>query len=436
MPFPFVLPTTSAFSFSSSVTCQSHPSLPLSASTHRGVVRDTLKKHKRLPPPSQAANLSLVISAVSNYAPYVLTLDAGLGNKSINGEALAATITTPPKIEWRPTLSDALVPGREAPRVKVTHLEHEILFALSTLATAHALVARSTLQPLHVTSVAPLGPEGRAAAITSATRSLLTACSIFAYLAARPPPTTAPPPCADVAPPVLLAQKALALAEATLLAVLKDDPYPTAAAQARNVHDTEWMFKAPDIPKVRAHLFARLCLAASEHAAEAAGLCSGQKLADSFAKYVSDLRGCARAKACRFFAIDAELGGKTGEAIGWVRAGLAELGVEASEGGKRGFGLGRLKKEFKEKREDKKVEKGAAWGIDAGRSEEVRVLEMLETKWVKQNDTVSMQISCTAFLGLMIVLLILADEHTTHPSAGVPISADAIRKGHPLGKAF
>jgi hypothetical protein len=56
---------------------------------------------------------------------------------------------------------------------------------------------------------------------------------------------------------------------------------------------------------------------------------------------------------------------------------------------KKSSGFGKLKKEWAEKREDRKVEKGANWGADAGRLEETRVIEMLEAKWTKQNDTVS-----------------------------------------------
>jgi hypothetical protein len=51
--------------------------------------------------------------------------------------------------------------------------------------------------------------------------------------------------------------------------------------------------------------------------------------------------------------------------------------------------LGRFKKEWTEKREDKKIEKGTAWGSDAGKLEEGRVLEMLSVKWNKMNDMVS-----------------------------------------------
>jgi hypothetical protein len=48
-----------------------------------------------------------------------------------------------------------------------------------------------------------------------------------------------------------------------------------------------------------------------------------------------------------------------------------------------------LRKEWSERREDRKVEKGLDWGADGGRLEETRVIEMLEAKWTKQNDTVS-----------------------------------------------
>jgi hypothetical protein len=58
-----------------------------------------------------------------------------------------------------------------------------------------------------------------------------------------------------------------------------------------------------------------------------------------------------------------------------------------------------LKREWTERREDRKVAKDAGGstgekgpleaGDDAGRGEEGRVLTMLEAKWVKMNDTVS-----------------------------------------------
>jgi hypothetical protein len=154
------------------------------------------------------------------------------------------------------------------------------------------------------------------------------------------------------------------------------------------------MIKAPEIPKVRAHLFARLCLAATEHAAKAAALLRSAKIDDELVQYVEDLRRVGKAKACRFFGIDAELGGQMGTGIAWLRAGMQELGIATAkaEDGKRGLGLGlgRLKKEWNEKREDRKVDKGTAWGADAGVAEEGRVLAMLEAKWVKMNDTVSL----------------------------------------------
>lgn len=410
MPYPFVLPTTSSFSFSSSFTCESHPSLPLQASTHRGVVRDTLKKHKRLPPASQAPSLSSVISSLQTYLPYLLAIDAGLSNRPIHGEEVIVTLKTNPLIEWRPTLSNNLLPGREPPRIKIHSLDHELLFTLSTLANALTLQARAALQPLYLTTTAPVGTAQRQTAITTATRHLLDAAAIYDHLASLPLPqpssssSSSPPTPADIHPSTLRAQRSLALAEATLLAVLKDDPYPAAVAQARNPHDTEWMYKAPDIPKVRAHLFARLCLAAAEHAALACGAVvgSGGKgaggvggVSEGFVKYLEDLRRTSRARACRFFGIDAELGGQTGAGIAWLRAGLEELGVETrkkEEGGRSGGGGGLrgLRKEWSERREDRKVERGLDWGADAGKLEETRVIEMLEGKWVKQNDTVSL----------------------------------------------
>ncbi|KAL1839163.1 hypothetical protein VTJ49DRAFT_1819 [Mycothermus thermophilus] len=383
MPYPFVLPTTSSFSFSSAFTCESHPSLPLQASTHRGVVRDTLKKHKRLPPASQGPDLPNVASALQTYIPYLLAIEAGLSPRTLGaGGHVTVTQTAPPQIEWRPTLASSFLPGRDPPRVKITSLEHEIFFTLSALANTHTLQARLALQPLYLTNTAPVGTTQRQTAITTATRHLLDAASIYDYLCTRPTTTTSSsssPPCADLTPSALSAHRSLALAEATLLAVLKDDPYPTLAFQARNKHDTEWMYKAPDVPRVRAHLFARLCLAAAEHAAQAAALLAS-----------AEGGGSGAGELVRFFGVDAELGGETGKGIAWLRAGLQELGVEDGKGSKAGRLKG-LKKEWSERREDKKVERGLDWGADGGRLEETRVIEMLEAKWVKQNDTILTQ---------------------------------------------
>jgi hypothetical protein len=393
MPFPFTLPTTSAFAFSSCVDCDSHPSLPLNASTYRGVLRDTLKKHKRLPPSSQISNLSTISAAINDYVPYLLAVDAGLSDRDLpSGEILSAVLKSNPSIEWRPTLSGDVVPGRERNRVKVTSFEHEIVFVLSSLGFCQFLTARATLQPLYTTTGEFLSAQQRTTAITSATKCLLDAASVYDYLARRGEQVSGPVPCADVSPATMRALASLAHAEATLLAVLKDDPYPAMVAQDRNKTDKDWMFKAPDIPKVRAHLYARLCLAASEHAAKAASLChsggsSGTKIDAGFAKYLEDLRRTSRAKACRFFGIDAELGGQTAEGIAWLRAGLKEMGIEIKEQ-KKGLSLSKLKKDLVEKREDRKVDKEAAWGADAGRMEETRILEMLDVKWNKINDTV------------------------------------------------
>ena len=406
MPFPLTLPTTSAFSFSQFFSSDSHPSLPLTASTYRGVLRDALKKYKRLHPAEQSSHLSAVLLSLNNYIPYLLAVDAGLGSQPVAGEELDVVLKSTPTVEWRPTLSGTSIPGRAAARLKTQSLEYEIYFVLSTLAYTYTLLSRVSLHPIYSSATASPTPEQRTSAITTATKHLLSAASIHDHLSTRSDQVSSDPPSIDITKPTFKALTSLALAEATLLAVLKDDPYPAAVAQDRNKNDKEWMIKAPEIPKVRAHLFARLCLAAAEHAANALSLLktsSGKgKIDAGLVKYVEDLKSCGRGKACRFFGIDAELGGQTGTGIAWLQAGMHELGISPKEdGGKKGPSLGRFKKEWTEKREDKKIEKGAAWGADAGRLEEGRVLEMLGEKWVKMNDTVS-EIALSNPMSLML----------------------------------
>ena len=401
MPFPLILPTTSSFSFSSYFSSDSHPSLPLSASTYRGVLRDALKKHKRLPLSEQSAHLSSILLSINNYLPYLLAIDAGLSSRPVAGEEVDIVLKDTPILEWRPTLSGEAIPGREAARLKVQSIEYEICFVLSTLAYTYTLLSRASLHPLYSIASASPSSEQRTSYITAASKNLLLAASIHNYLASRSDQSPLEPPCIDITKSTFRALTSLALAEATLLAVLKDDPYPAAVSQDRNKNDQEWMIKSPDIPKVKAHLFARLCLAAAEHAANAKSLLGAKaqgKIDSELLKYVEDLRKTGRAKACRFFGIDAELGAQTGVAIAWLRAGMHELGYSSKEEGKPGLSFGRLKKEWTEKREDRRVEKGAAWGSDAGKAEEGRVLDMLDKKWNKINDTVCPLPSRSGFL--------------------------------------
>ncbi len=388
MPFLFTLSTTSYLSFGDYLQSDTHPSLVLAATTYRGVLRDVLKKHKRLPPSSQASNLSSVLSSVTDYLPYLFALDAGLNARLTSVPEVDITLKKDLKIEWRPTLTTS-IPGREATRVRAHSLELEIAFVLSSLAYTYTLLARTQLRVLFSQSTPTT--DQRATAITTATKNFLSACSIHNFLLARSEQYSAAMPVVECTYSVFSALGSLAWAEATLLAVLKDDPYPAAVAQERNKNDTEWMIKSPEIPKVRAHLFARLCIAAADHASRAHGMLVNLNTIDrTIVRYLDDLRRTPRAKACRFLAIDADLSGKTGEAIAWLRGGKKELGfsISGSDEGSKSRGFARLKKDWTEKREDRKIEKDGEWGMDGGRLEEGRVIEMLEKKWTKQNDTV------------------------------------------------
>ncbi|KAI1799799.1 hypothetical protein F4811DRAFT_73078 [Daldinia bambusicola] len=430
MPFQFILPTTKPFYFSSSIACESHPSLAITASTYRGVLSDSLKKHRRLPASSQAPNLPSVISNLNNYLPCLLAIDAGLSNKSVSGERVAVVLTSTPNIQWRPTLSDSAIPGKQIAKVKMQSLEYELFFTLSTLGYTNTLLARSTLYPLYVTSGQPLSMQERTKIITTATKYLLDAASVHDYVARRAEGLSTTPPCPDISQSTARAMSSLALAEATLLAVLKDDPYPAVVAQDRNENDREWMYKAPEIPKVRAHLFARLCLAAADHATQASSLCrsttgkGSSKLNEGLLRYLEDFRKTSRAKACRFFGIDAELSGQTGNALGWLRCGLQELGIEPKEA-KKGLSLSRMKKDWAEKREDKKIERGTNWGTDAGKLEETRVIEMLDAKWTKVNDTMLTQ-AIPAPGTLLASLPSGRDMHTIKPYQPPEMSRESL----------
>lgn len=297
---------------------------------------------------------------------------------------------------WRATLSSRPVAAREAQRVKVKSLEGELGFVLSSLGYTYSLLARAQLRPLYERAGAPLNEESRKKAVAAAMGYLLQAQAVHNYLLQRSSSHAHAAQydagkggqIADITSSVYSALASAALAEATLITVLKDDPYPSAVADERNPNNRDWMFKGVDMPKVRAHLFARLCLAAGEHAGRGlAAVRNTRGVDERLVAYLEDLKATSRAKAMRFFGVDAEAQGKIGEGIAWLKAARRELGFAEDEG--RSKGLSKLKNSWKEKREDKRVEKGdSEWGSDAGRLEEGRVLEMLKMKWDKVNDTV------------------------------------------------
>lgn len=427
MVYAFTLPTTSHLSFQAFLSSSTHPSLPQAASTVRHALRIALKTHKRLPRgPQQDAHLLTILNALNDYLPYLSALSHGLsgtaiGNTNNNStEEVEITLRAELESEWRATLSSSTsglsLKGRPTTkttttgstgRVKGHGIDFEIAFTLTTLGyvlsnLAHSTVVRTLYAPQTPT------PEQRTTAVQTATKYLLQASAVHSYISTFQVTSVVP----DIHPAAQTALSSLALAEATLLAVLKDDSYVATCIQSRNPNDKDWMIRAPEIPKVRAMLFARLCVRAAEYAEQAtAGLGTvgaDEKVGveDDLLKYARVLGRVARARACRFFGVDAELAGKVGEGIAWLRAAKGALGLRSGPAGvmdgsaKREKGLSKLKREWTERREERKMEKDAGGrergekgeldpGDNAGREEEGRVIEMLESKWVRMNDTVS-----------------------------------------------
>ena len=414
MPFPFSLPTTSHLTLQTRLISSTHPSLPANATSTRNFVRSGLKAHKQLPQAQQSGNLNTLLNVLNEYIPYLLTLDAGLSGRPVSGESIDVTLLKEIEVEWRPTLSSsASLLGRDSARVLGKGLDFEIYSVLQALATVHSLLGRVSVLKLYAPSSSASdsysisSSQPRTLALQTASKHFVTAHSIHNHLLhltnnSTDGTTAFPAEAVDVQAVTQSCLAELSITEATLLFVFKDDPYPALLQQSRDKNDREWMVKAPEVPQVRAHLFARLCFGAAEHASKAAGSArsargDGSKgLTKDLVTYCEDLRMTARARGCRFLGLDSESVGKTGEGIAWLRAGMNELGIEAVAGGDSGtkISLSRLKASWTEKKEERNIEKGRMqeWGSDAGKSEEGRILEWLEKKWTKQNDTVNVQL--------------------------------------------
>jgi len=397
MPFPFVLPTTSHLSFQQNFTSSTHPSLPSTATSQRNLLRSTLKTRKRLPDAEQSTNLHEVLSAFTSYLKYISTLDLALSGATANDEDIDLALTKEIEVEWRPTLLSGSIPGRDADRVRGQGLDYEYFFVHQTYAAVQGLLARQALLGLYASSVPT--PDQRVAIIKAATQHLRVACSIHTFLIHRANSGDGPPElpasAVDVSINVQSALQSLAQAEFNLLGALKDDPYPAIIVQARNELDREWMIKAPEIKKARAQVLTRLCVAAADHAASASAMLEAERrISKDLIEYVDNLKRTARARACRFQAIAADIEGEPGKAVAWIYAGLSEIGLEINtkEGSSKASGLSKLKASWHERKEDRRIGKGSArWGSDAGKSEEARILEYLEKKLVKLNDTIHFQ---------------------------------------------
>lgn len=402
MPFPFVLSTTSHLSFQQNFISSTHPSLPSAATSHRNLLRATLKQHKRLPPSDQASNLNGVLTGLTSYLKYLCTLDLALSGAAVNDqEDVDLALVREVEVEWRPTLSSAPIPGRDSERIKGQGLDYEFYFVHHNYAVVQNLLARQALLGLYASTIPTT--QQRLALIQTASRHLKTAYSVHTFLLQRfnsgDGPPELPASATDVSFNVQTALQRLSQAEFSLYMAFKDDPYPAILVQARNELDREWMIRAPEIPQTRAQVLTRLCVAAAEHAASASAAlrAEGKRVSKDLLDYTDDLRRTSRARACRFQAIDADAHNETGKAIAWIHAGLNELGAEittAKDGtsSKSSSGLSKLKASWNERREDRRIEKGSArWGADAGKAEELRILEYLQRKFVKSNDTVHFQ---------------------------------------------
>ncbi len=282
-------------------------------------------------------------------------------------------------------------PGRRAPgplggRWRQRGVDGELLFALHVRACALTLLAREELRPLLRTDVAPPEPEDRKRGAGAAMRLLMQAHAAHTRAAelASAPEGGGSGGAPDVAAQTQRGLAALALAEATAFAVLNDDPFPVAVAEQTNRHSREWMYRSAGVGVTRARILGRVCVAAAGHASSAAGaLKNVAGLEAGVGVYCDSLYMVCRAKAARFNGIAAEGEGNTGEGIAWIQAAKKELGVKEKP-------LPRVLQNWKDKKEAERIEKGRMrWGYDAGRGDEGRVLDMVEKKWAKVNDTVS-----------------------------------------------
>ena len=289
---------------------------------------------------AQGANIKHIINVTTEYISYLQFLQEALKS----GDALPIPTTPEIETEWRPTLSSNSRFGiTHSERRKGRGLEYEVFWAYSTLACAHTIQARALLMEFFSlttssqdSAVSPLLPQ--------ATNHVLTSAQIFQYLLTLTPPiatagdekNSIP---VNICEPMLSSLASISLASATLLAVLRTDPYPTYLAitgipgskKSSDIHSKEYLYSPPPPPTgVKAMLYSRLCIAASEHAVRAQGVISdlirARAINEEYVRYLEDLKRVAKARGCRFLGVDAEAQGRLGEGLGWIKLGKEFLG--------------------------------------------------------------------------------------------------------------
>ena len=331
MASPFKLPSTHALSFSKHYTSPVYPSLPLLCTQHHARFHQALKTYHRANRAQQHLHLPPLLDAITNYLPHLSFLHACLHA----GDILPVSSTTHLTPRWSTPLSLSPLPASHP------GLEFELTYTLLTLALTNIHLAAASLP----------------ANLKPASNHLLTAAAILQHAASLPQPPTATWP-VDITPPVLTAIAKLALADATLLFVATQDPYPNFLLVDTPSDDRAWAYNPRATPTgVKAGLLARVCVAAETHAEAARALLkSAPHVSRGLKQYAKTLGRVGRAKACRFLGINAEVAGGCGEGIGWVLLGMQGLRAGAGEG-----------------------------------TEEMRVCKGLEERWKAENDRVFFQ---------------------------------------------
>ncbi|KAI5809948.1 hypothetical protein DFH27DRAFT_508858 [Peziza echinospora] len=389
MPFPFTLSTTSTASFANHYTSAAYPSLPLACSTHRGILRDALKAYKRVPASAQGAHIKHITAVTSEYLSYLLHLIDAVRTGDATPIPGAPVLST----SWRPTLAASSTFGglRQQARKAGEGLQYELFWVLLTLACSHTIQARALLMEFLTVPPSSSGnpvdsqsssSSSSSALLPQATKHLLTSASIFSYMLTLTPPHSSSPTTTtslpiDISPPLLSALSLTSLSSATLLAVLKSDPYPTYLALSTSATSKEYLYSAPAPPTgVKALLFSRLCIAASEHAAKAQGAISGivreGKVCDEYIRYLDELRRVGRARGCRFLGLDAEAQSRLGEGLGWMKLASEILTGEEEE---------------QEEESNKKKKKKKSSSMDpCTLHSELQTILALAARWAKTND--------------------------------------------------
>ncbi|KAK9461397.1 uncharacterized protein V1516DRAFT_691372 [Lipomyces oligophaga] len=284
--FPFSLPTTGAFSFSSHISSTEYYQLLADADVHRAHLRDILKRAKR----NNTQDVIEVVKTLEDYIPILFSIQTGIDNGELSLDS--EIVTT-----WRMPISPSQFHKMgDNQRISGSTIVYEISMTLLTYALSLMSLAEETFQ------ASDSDDKWK-----QCTAHLLSAQSVLTYLNSHPAQTY-------TIVPIDLQSSTLSPLITTISGSLHLLILYKSLSSAKSAAST-----------ASASLMSRVSIYALEKFSTALALLPPSLRREPIENWLQDAKSYSSGLAQRFMAIDSEAKGQTGAAIALCAAGISDL---------------------------------------------------------------------------------------------------------------